>query len=162
MVVLCVRAYGDRARAAPSQLAKRSAAAFLEVRTWGDHSVSSCRPYSRAEGPGTSAGLFPMALSLSGEDPRGPRRGAKGSLELAALRRPPMPARARRAPVYRRAFAGASKLLGWLKRCKLAHAFLCEYSYKRLRLAQLLGQLGIFLTLRPRGPYSRLPHEPDG
>ena len=47
--------------------------------------------YSRAKGPGTSAGAFPMALSLSREDPRGPRCGAKGSvgppgpLELAAL-----------------------------------------------------------------------------
>jgi hypothetical protein len=28
----------------------------------------------------------------------------------------------------------------------LAHAFRWEYSYKRLELAQLLGQLGIFLT----------------
>jgi hypothetical protein len=30
---------------------------------------------------------------------------------------------------------------------KLTHAFLWEYSYKRLKLAQLLGQLGVFLTL---------------
>jgi hypothetical protein len=36
--------------------------------------------------------------------------------------------------------------LGWLKRCKLAHALSWEYSYKRLKLAQLLGQLGLFLT----------------
>jgi hypothetical protein len=28
----------------------------------------------------------------------------------------------------------------------LAHAFLWEYSYKTLKLAQLLGQLGVFLT----------------
>ena len=47
--------------------------------TWGDHSVRSCRSCTRAEGPGTSAGAFPMALSLSGEDSRGPRRDAKGS-----------------------------------------------------------------------------------
>ena len=39
-----------------------------------------------------------------------------------------------------------SKVLSWPKRCKLAHAFLREYSYKRLKLAQLLGQLGVFLT----------------
>jgi hypothetical protein len=32
-------------------------------------------------------------------------------------------------------------LLGLPKQCKLAHAFLWEYSYKRLQLAQLLGQL---------------------
>jgi hypothetical protein len=37
-------------------------------------------------------------------------------------------------------------VLGWPKRCKLAHAFLWEYSYKRLKLAQRLGQLGAFLT----------------
>jgi hypothetical protein len=29
----------------------------------------------------------------------------------------------------------------------LTHAFLWEYSYKRLKLAQILGRLGIFLTL---------------
>jgi hypothetical protein len=32
------------------------------------------------------------------------------------------------------------------QRCKLAHAFLWEYKYKELKLAQLLGQLGIFLA----------------
>ena len=49
---------------------------------------------SRAKGPGTSAGTFPMALSRSGEDPRvldgvprGPvgEVGPPGPLELAAL-----------------------------------------------------------------------------
>ena len=38
------------------------------------------------------------------------------------------------------------KVLGWPKRCELAHAFRWEHSYKRLKLAQLLGQLGAFLT----------------
>jgi hypothetical protein len=33
----------------------------------------------------------------------------------------------------------------------LAHALLREYIYKRLKLAQLLGQLGIFLTW-PQSP----------
>ena len=37
-------------------------------------------------------------------------------------------------------------MLGWPKICKLTDAFLWEYSYKRLTLAQLLGQLGFFLT----------------
>jgi hypothetical protein len=37
-------------------------------------------------------------------------------------------------------------MLGWPKRCKLAHAFLWEYSYKGLELAHLLGQLRAFLT----------------
>jgi hypothetical protein len=32
------------------------------------------------------------------------------------------------------------------KRFKLAHACLREYSYARLQSAQLLGQLGVFLT----------------
>ena len=40
----------------------------------------------------------------------------------------------------------ARKVLGWPKRCKLAHVFMWEYIYKRLKLAQLLGQLGVFLT----------------
>jgi hypothetical protein len=40
----------------------------------------------------------------------------------------------------------ARKMLGWPKRCKLAHAFLWADSGKRLKLAQLLGQLGVFLT----------------
>jgi hypothetical protein len=49
-------------------------------------------------------------------------------------------------PARQRAAAVATKVLGWPKRRKLAHAFLWEYSYKRLKLAQLLGQLGVFLT----------------
>jgi hypothetical protein len=40
----------------------------------------------------------------------------------------------------------ARTVLGWPKRRKLAHAFLWKYSYKRLKLAQLLAQLGVFLT----------------
>ena len=47
--------------------------------TWGANTVSSCRPYSRAKGPGTSAEAFPTARSLAGENTRGPRRGAKVS-----------------------------------------------------------------------------------
>ena len=46
----------------------------------------------------------------------------------------------------RPALARARKVLGWPKRRKLAHAFLREYSYKRLKLAQHLGQLGVLLT----------------
>jgi hypothetical protein len=38
-------------------------------------------------------------------------------------------------------------VLGWPKLRKLAQAFLWEYSYKRLKLAQLLGQPGAFFTL---------------
>ena len=38
-------------------------------------------------------------------------------------------------------------MLGWPKRRKLAHTFLWEYSYKRLKLVQLPGQLSVYLTL---------------
>jgi hypothetical protein len=40
-------------------------------------------------------------------------------------------------------------VLGWPNICKLAHAFRWEYSYKMLKLAQLLGQFGAFLTDGP-------------
>ena len=40
----------------------------------------------------------------------------------------------------------ARKVLGWPKRCKLAHAFRWKYCYKGLKLAKLLDQLGAFLT----------------
>ena len=39
-------------------------------------------------------------------------------------------------------------MLAWAERCKLARAFLWEYSDKRLKLAQLLGHLGVVLTLK--------------
>jgi hypothetical protein len=39
----------------------------------------------------------------------------------------------------------------------LALAFMWEYSYKRLKLAQLRGQLGVFLT---RGLFPDLAHRP--
>ena len=45
-----------------------------------------------------------------------------------------------------KSLAVARKGLGWPKRCQLALAFLWEYSQKRLKLAQLLGHLGVFLT----------------
>jgi hypothetical protein len=47
--------------------------------------------------------------------------------------------------------------LGRPKRRRLAHAFLWEYSYKRPKLAQRVGQLGVFLTLLQSGP-PQLPH----
>jgi hypothetical protein len=40
----------------------------------------------------------------------------------------------------------ARKALGWPKICKWAHAFLLEHSCKGEKLAQLLGQLDVFLT----------------
>jgi hypothetical protein len=43
--------------------------------------------------------------------------------------------------------AEASKVLRRPGRRKLARASLREYRYKRLELAQLLGQLGVFLSL---------------
>jgi hypothetical protein len=38
---------------------------------------------------------------------------------------------------------GKGLVLAWPKKCKLAHVFRRECSYKRLKLAQLLGQLGL-------------------
>ena len=37
-------------------------------------------------------------------------------------------------------------MIGWTKLCKLVHAFLWENSHNRLKLAQLLGRHGAFLT----------------
>ena len=48
---------------------------------------------------------------------------------------------AHREGVWRGAIA--RRVSGWPR---LAHAFLWEYSYRRLKLAQLLGQLGVFFT----------------
>jgi hypothetical protein len=44
----------------------------------------------------------------------------------------------------------------WPEICKLAHAFLWEHSYKGLKLAQILGQLGGFLTCERRCRHRRL------
>ena len=41
----------------------------------------------------------------------------------------------------------ARNVLAWPKRRKLAHAFLREFSHKRLELAQLPGQLGALSTM---------------
>jgi hypothetical protein len=66
--------------------------------------------------------------------------------------------RGRERHVRRRACRKARKVLGWPKRCKLAHACLLENSYKGLKLLQLLGQLGVFLTnASPHAP-ARLAH----
>ena len=57
------------------------------------------------------------------------------------------------AGLHSRPSAAARNVLGWLgwpRRCKLANAFVWEYSCKRLKLAQLVGQLGGFLTCAGR------------
>ena len=54
------------------------------------------------------------------------------------------------AGLHSRPSAAARNVLGWPRRCKLAHAFVWEYSCKRLKLAQLVGQLGGFLTCAGR------------
>ena len=61
---------------------------------------------------------------------------------VSALR----PPRAATGHGRRRRSTIAKKLSGWPKICKLAHAFLWKHSYERLKLAQSLGQLGVFLT----------------
>jgi hypothetical protein len=48
-------------------------------------------------------------------------------------------------------------MLGWPERYKLAHGFLCEYSYQSLKLAQLLGQLGVFFAYRVGGRVMTVP-----
>jgi hypothetical protein len=58
----------------------------------------------------------------------------------------------------------ASKVLGWSRRSKLAHTFLWEHSRRRLKLAQLLGQLGVSLTcwIKPGSkPSSRSTQSPS-
>jgi hypothetical protein len=66
---------------------------------------------------------------------------------------PTPPAAQSRAPASTASPTATTAEPGWSeKRVRLAqnmrvgHAFLWEYSYKRLQLAQLLGQLGVFLT----------------
>ena len=49
----------------------------------------------------------------------------------------------------------ARKVLGRPKGYEFAHAFLWEYIYKRLELAQLPGQLGVFLTWQKSSALSR-------
>jgi hypothetical protein len=75
-------------------------------------------------------------------------------------RRPPGPA-----ACTRRAPPAARKASGRPKRCTLAHAFRWKHSCERLKLAQLLGQLGVFLTLRPSAGFALAipaPPEPTG
>jgi hypothetical protein len=60
--------------------------------------------------------------------------------------------------------ARASRVSGWPRRCELAHASLLERSGKRLELAQLLSQLGVFLTppvLKPPLRAVKRPARPD-
>ena len=62
-----------------------AAVQFVGKVRWGDNSVSSCGSYGGAKGAGTSAGAFPVALSLSREDSRGPPRCAKGLVRESFL-----------------------------------------------------------------------------
>jgi hypothetical protein len=54
-----------------------------------------------------------------------------------------------------RASLEREKVLGWPRRCGLAHAFLWEHSCKKLELAQLLGRHGVLLTKAHAGACSR-------
>jgi hypothetical protein len=58
-----------------------------------------------------------------------------------------------------RTSASRGEMSDWLKRCRLVHAFLSKHLYKRLKLAQLLGQHGVFITPRPR---IHEPHQKAG
>ena len=81
-----------------------------------------------------------------------PRRlygSAKGNGPPRVARRSSCRSRSRPGGTRASRAAGARQVSGWPKRCKLAHAFMWEYSYKRLKLAQLLGRLGVVLTCTP-------------
>jgi hypothetical protein len=84
---------------------------------------------------------------------RPPCRPPADPAAAAAGRAPPPRPRPRR---HRPAPAVATKVLGWPKRCKSARAFLWEYSYKKLKLAQLLGQLDVFVVFLARGAWPRV------
>ena len=105
----------------------------------------------------------PAAQQLSG----GSRGGSRAGGERWGTGAPAVRARAgadlSSAPIFRRTFSKTSLSCAQQEAttcsfereryqvgpndAKLAHAFLWEYSYKRLKLAQLLGQLGVLLTL---------------
>jgi hypothetical protein len=55
--------------------------------TWGDNSMSDCRSYCRAKGPGSSAGLFPCRVVPYGASPI--CRGSKGFSTGCGLVGPP-------------------------------------------------------------------------
>jgi hypothetical protein len=67
---------GRREQGLVARLPDRAAPAVRSLLAWGDNSVSSCRSYSRATGPGTSAGAIPMTFFLS----KGSSTGCEGVL----------------------------------------------------------------------------------
>jgi hypothetical protein len=93
--------------------------------------------------------IVPPWASSARRHRRGPTAVDTDILEVAVVAAVPRPNPAvdrRQRQGGRRGGAGGRTVLGWPKRCKLAHAFLWGYSDKRLKLAQLLGELGVFLT----------------
>ena len=75
----------------------------------------------------------------------------QGPRDAGGVPRPRGGARSPAGSGYLWAAAGspvARKVLGWPKMSKLVHAFRWEYCYERLKLAQLLDQLGVVLTFR--------------
>jgi hypothetical protein len=89
-----------------------------------------------------SPGARAAALALGGEH----RLVRALAIGRGDVRRERHPRDARQLLADALSSAEARKVLCWPKRCKLAHAFLWEHSYNRLKLAQLLGQLFFFLT----------------
>jgi hypothetical protein len=100
--------------------------------------------------PGGAGGLCPLATPRGLcplATPRGLCRGARPGPPPPAYREAICRAYlARRAPRRGCNARGGREVLGWPRRCELAHAFLWEYSRRRLRLAQFLGQPGVSLT----------------
>ena len=102
--------------------------------SWGRNREEGQPPSLRTREPPAGAGRRPLPRGSPRRAGAAPRSSRSGS---------------RRRPRAARSGTAARKVLGWPKICKLAHAFLQEYSYKRLKLAQLLGQFGVFLTCSP-------------
>ena len=86
---------------------------------------------------------------------RGAQRRTAGRIAVSTLRPSPPRPRCRTSGCSDRRPSEAScarKVSGWPKRSTLARAFVWEYSYNMLKLGQILGQLGAFLTLMSSVP----------
>jgi hypothetical protein len=93
------------------------------------------------------ANLTPFSLLRGRWDARGVEEGNAGAVVLAVgggvIRARPRIFPSRLFTEHIRGYVICIRLA---QRCKLTDAFLWEYSYERLKLAQLLGQHGVFLT----------------
>jgi hypothetical protein len=105
-------------------------------------------PMENANGAYTPLGGPDRAVHLPAAPAQRPLVRSRSSAPRRAPHPPLLLRRLREHGGLRRTqlMAEARTVSGWPKRSRLAHAFLWEYSYRRLKLAQFLGQLGVFLT----------------